>query len=515
MSIKNISSEKRIVKNTLLLYIRQLLVLAIGLYTTRLTLQVLGEKDYGVYAAVGGVTALLSLLAGTLSSGTQRFITFELGKQNIEKLNIVYITSVNIHIVLSLILIILGETIGSWFVLCQMTLPQDRLWVAFWVFQITLFNSVFTLVNVPNNAEIIAHEDMGIYALITITDTVLKFISVVLLFYISWDKLVLYSLFLFAIQTINRFICLWFCKRKYIEVRYRWVFNKKMFKEMLSLSGWAGMSNLSVTGFVQGVIILLNIFFGPSMNAAYAIAMQAYSGLRTFCSSFQLASNPQIIKLYSANEVEKMKKLVYSVCKMSFALIFLISLPFLMNSSYILNLWLDKVPPHANLFFVLMLIYAYTDVLVYPLDIAAQATGKISAYSIAVSIGVLITLPIAYVAYTLGAFAESIYLIAIFFSWMSLFARLILLNRLVSIDVLGFSREVLLRIIIVAVLSVSLPLLYKYYITESLKSIIICFIICIINTLFITYFCGLNHEEREFCKGSLSIIISKYNNRYR
>lgn len=314
------SDNKRIAKNTGLLYIRQLLTLGLSLYTSRLTLQVLGETDFGVYATVAGFTALLSTLTTSLASGTQRFISFELGRGNIQRLNIVYCTAINIHLILSIVLIIIGETIGVWFIFNKMNVPQDRLITAFWVFQMTILNSVLALINSPNNAEIIAHEDMGVWAFVSILEVVLRCICVIGLFYISWDKLIVYSVSLFSIQLLMRAICIGWCKRKYTEVHFRFIWDIILIKSMLSVTGWIGLNNLAVTGFIQGVNIMLNVFFGPMLNAAYTIAMQAYSGIRQFCSSFQLASNPQIVKLYSKEDFKSLHELLISVCKFSFFL---------------------------------------------------------------------------------------------------------------------------------------------------------------------------------------------------
>ena len=321
-----VSDNRRIVKNTMLLYVRQIFTLCLSLYTSRLTLQVLGASDFGIYAAVGGLTALLSVLTSSMSTSTQRFITFELGRHDYERLNRVFNTSVQIHTFLALILLLFAETIGVWFLYNHLTVPQERIQTAFWVFQISTFSCIFSLLNVPNMASIIAHEDMGTFALFSIVDAILKLISVALLFIITWDKLFVYALCLLLIQMLNQSASFIFCRVKYSEIRFRFLVDKSLIRQMFGLAGWNVFSNVATMGFIQGVNILINMFFGPVMNAAYTVAMQAYSGLRSFCSSFQLASNPQIVKLYSSGEIEKMHQLLIVVCKMSFFLIFKILL---------------------------------------------------------------------------------------------------------------------------------------------------------------------------------------------
>lgn len=503
------TENKRIAKNTGLLYVRQLLTLGLSLYTSRLTLQVLGETDFGIYATVAGFTALISTLTTSLASGTQRFITFELGRGDMEKLNRVYCTAINIHVLLSILLVLIGETIGVWFIFNKMSVPPERLMIAFWVFQLTLMNTVLALINTPNNAEIVAHEDMGTWAFVSIVDAVLRCVCVISLFYISWDKLLMYAFFLFAIQFLIRTLCIWWCKRKYIEVKYHFVWDKPLLKSMLSITGWTGLNNLAVTGFIQGVNLLLNVFFGPVLNAAYIVAMQAYSGIRQFCASFQLASNPQIVKLYSVGELDKMHNLVISVCKLSFYLIFLLSLPFIIESNFVLSLWLKDVPEHTQSFFILLLIFAYFDVFAYPLDISAQATGKLKKYSLSVSIVFISILLFAYIAYSLGGVPETIYYIAILITNICVFIRLFSLRLLIGLSVKRFATAVLLRCLLVGSISTILPFVIYSMLPQSLWSVLTVFVASFLSSIVTIYLLGLDKNEREVSKNILKKILAR------
>lgn len=503
------SDSKRIAKNTGLLYVRQLLTLALSLFTSRLTLQVLGETDFGIYATVAGFTALLSTLTTSLATGTQRFITFELGRGDMVKLNRVYCSAINIHILLSILLVLIGETVGVWFIFNKMTVPPERLMIAFWVFQLTLLNTVLALINIPNNAEIVAHEDMGTWAFVSIIEAVLRCVCVISLFYISWDKLLMYAFFLFAIQFLIRTLCIAWCKRKYSEVKYHFIWDKPLLKSMLSVTGWTGLNNLAVTGFIQGVNLLLNVFFGPVLNAAYTVAMQAYSGIRQFCSSFQLASNPQIVKLYSTGELDKMHKLLCSVCKLSFFLIFVLALPFIVNAKFVLELWLKDVPTHTQAFFVLLLVYAFIDVLAYPLDIAAQATGKLKNYSISVSLTILSILLISYIAFTMGAVPESIYVIAIVVSWICLAIRLYYLRNLINLDVRSFLKDVISRILVVGIVSSIIPICLLFILPKGIGTSILLFFISICSSILVIYILGLTSEEKAFVGAGLTKICNK------
>lgn len=513
MQMSNLDN-RRIAKNTILLYVRQIFTLCLSLYTSRLTLQVLGASDFGIYAAVGGLTALLSVLTSSMSTSTQRFITFELGTGNKKKLNRIFNTSVLIHVLLALVLLLLAETIGVWFVYNYLDVPVGRLDTAFWVFQISTFGCVFSLLNIPNTASIIAHEDMGMFALFSILDAVLKLVSVALLFVITWDKLFIYALSLLLIQILNQTGSFVFCRIKYSEVRFHRAFDRRLMRQMFGLAGWNVFSNMAVMGFIQGVNILLNVFFGPVMNAAYAVAMQAYSGLRSFCSSFQLASNPQIVKLYSSGEIERMNNLLMIVCKMSFFLIFFLSLPFLINAGYILSLWLVDVPEHSVTFFILLIVYAYIDVLVYPMGIAAQATGNVKRYNLLTSLTTLAILPIGYVGFLFGFFAESIYIVAIVMSILGLPLRLWCLKNLIGFSARRFMSEVFMKIILISVIATVLPLLLHFFMVENVLTVAIDFAVAFVSAGFSIYFLGLSVSERVQVRKIYKKIILKFNRAY-
>ena len=506
----NSTSNKLIVKNTLLLYIRQFLTLGLSLYTSRLTLKVLGVTDFGIYAAVGGITALLSILTSTMSTSTQRFMTFELGVGNLKKLNKVYITSVQIHLLLSLVLFIIGETIGIWFINNKLSIPPERYEIAFYVFQLSLLDCILSLLNVPNQAAIVAHEDMGTFALFSIVDACLKLGVVFILFWISWDKLLAYSIFLFLILLINRIASIVFCRIKYTDIKYKNIVDINLAKEMFSLAGWNIISSISVMGFIQGVNILLNIFFGPALNAAYTVAMQAYSGIRSFCSSFQLASNPQIIKSYSTGDFERMHSLLITVCKMSFFLIFFLSLPFAVNAEEILKIWLGEVPKHTTAFFILLLVYAYLDVFAYPMDVAAQATGKVKRYNILISISTLAILPVSYFLYKYGAIPEIIYVVAIIMSFVGLIVRLIILSDLIHIKKMVFFRAVVLKSFLVGVISAILPLIALHVMTNNIYRLILIFILAFLVSGIAIYFVGLASMERVIIKEYYNKLINRF-----
>lgn len=502
------SSTSRLTKNTLLLYIRQFFTLGIAFYTSRLTLQVLGVTDFGIYTTVGGLTALLSILTSSMSSSTQRFMTYELGAGNHERLNRVYTTSLQIHMILAIGFLILAETIGTWFIFNAMQLPKERITTAFIVFQFTIATSCLTLINVPNSASIVAHEDMGVFSLFSILDAVLKLGGVFALFFITWDKLTTYALTIFLIQFLAIVIGVTWCRTRYAECRYRHCNDKTLRREMFGLAGWNAFSNISVLGFIQGANIVLNLFFGPAMNAAYAVAMQAYSGIRSFTSSFQLASNPQIIKTYAEKDSAALSRLVYFVCRSSFYLIFLMALPFLLNAEAILDIWLDKVPEHTVVFFRILLIYAMIDVWAYPLNIAAQATGEMRRYSLYTSMIIILPLPLSCIAFWLGAAAQTIYHIAIFTSLIGIIVGLLCLSKMTSLSVRDFIRQVMLRCLLVALCAIFIPLAFHHYIQAmGLGWLVASFLITLCSTIISIWLIGLDKGEKE---KMITIFNSKF-----
>ena len=500
----------KIVKNTLYLYLRQLFTLFLSLYTSRLTLLVLGVTDFGVFAAIGGVTAFLAIVTSSLSNSTQRFLTFSIGKSDLNLLNKTYITSIEIHLVLSFVLFFLAETIGLYFFSVKMVIPEDRVDVAFWVYQLSILTSVVSIITAPHSAELVAHEDMGYFALFMVLESVLKLLSVIILSSLTVDKLLIYSLFVFLLQVLIRGLMVIFCRRNYKECRFIFCLEKKLCKSMISLTSWTFIQNLGVMGFIQGTNILLNMFFGPVINAAYSISFQAYWGVRNFTSSFQLASNPQIVKLYSQNNLEDMKLLVIRVCKFSVYLVFLLSFPIIMNSNVILTIWLKEVPAHTQYFFILLLIFSYIDVMAFPLDVAAQATGKIKKYSIICFCFYLTILFVSYVFYIYGTIPETIIYIAIAISFICIITRVVLLNRLINLSLGEFLRNALFRPFLTILMICPIVLFVKYVVGSlSIWESVVFFIAIFVYGICVVYYGGLEKDEKIVVRGYISNALHK------
>ena len=388
-------NNKRVAKNTLFLYFRMILIMLVTLYTSRVILAELGIKDYGVYNVVGGVVMMFSFLNNCMSTSTQRFMTFALGKGDFKKLKDVFSASLNIHIVIGLIIVLLAETIGLWFVNNKLVIPEDRIIAANWVYQFSILTFCVNIIQVPYNAVLIAHEKMNVYAYISIIEAILKLCIVYLLIIVSTDKLIVYGILVFCVQLLIRAIYQIYCKRNYEECKFRLFWERDLYKQMSGFAGWNLFGSIAWLLRDQGLNIVLNLFFGPAINAARGIASQVSNAVMGFISNFQVALNPQITKNYAINNIEEMEKLSYLGVKFSFLLLFTMALPLCINIDYILHLWLVNVPNYSSIFIILIMIDSLVgNIFGVPFMTSLSATGNIRNYQIVVSCIILCILPI-------------------------------------------------------------------------------------------------------------------------
>lgn len=502
-------NNKRIAKNTLLLYFRMLFLMAISLYTSRVVLNALGVEDFGIYNVVGGVVAMFSVLSGSLSAAISRFITYELGKGNQENLNKIFSSAVTIQLGLAGIIILLAETIGIWFLNVKMNIPEVRMEAANWVFQFSILTFAINLISVPYNASIIAHEKMSAFAYISILEAVGKLFIAYLITIAPMDKLIFYAILMCAVALIVRFTYGNYCKRHFCECTYHFIWDKQLLKSMFSFAGWNFIGASSAVLRDQGGNVVINLFCGPAVNAARGIAFQVNNAVNQFVVNFMTALNPQITKSYAAGDRGYMMTLIFQGARLSFYMLLLLSLPILVNTHYILALWLKIVPEHAVLFVQLILIFALSESISQPLITAMLATGKIRNYQIIVGGLQMMNLPISYILLRLGYFPEVVIVIAICISQCCLAARLILLRGMIGLSITQYVRNVYLNIIIVSIIAVILPLISAYNIKESFINFILISLIAVICTLSSIYFIGCNNQEREFIHQKLGTIKSK------
>ena len=505
-----VDEKKRIIRNTLMLYMRMFFNILVALMTSRLILNILGVEDYGIYNVVGGVVTLFTFLNSAMASSTQRFLTFEIGKGNSQRLSDIFSTSILIHVLISVIVLFLAETIGLWLFYNKLIIPEERLSAAWWVYQLSVFSCLVTIMSVPYNAAIIAREKMDVFAYISMLDISLRLVVVLLLYYSPYDKLIVYAVLLFFVSLLIRTIYMVYCKRKITETHFCFVWDRKLFSEMLDFAGWSLFGNLAYIGYTQGVNVLLNIFFVPAVNAARAVAVQLQGTVNNFCNSFQTALNPQITKSYASGNKQYMFDLVYGSSKYSFLLLLLLSLPLFIEAEQVLVLCLKLVPDYTALFLRIILLITMVDVLANPLIISAQATGHIRNYQLVVGGVLLLIVPFSYIVLKLGGSPESVFIVHLFIVIVAQILRLWLLRNLINISLIKYFQHVIIPLIKVSVLSTLLPLCIYGLMESSFSRLLIIVAVSCFSVLFWGYKVGLGVKEKAFVKDKVFALKKKF-----
>lgn len=503
------ANSKRIAKNTLLLYFRMLFMMVVSLYTSRVILNALGVEDFGIYNVVGGVVAMFTVISGSLSAAISRFITYELGKGDQSKLNRIFSASVTIQLLLSLIIVVLIESVGVWFLNAKMTIPAERMTAANWVLQFSIVTFVINLISVPYNAAIIAHERMSAFAYISILEAVCKLAIAFLIMVSPMDRLVFYAILMCVVSVIVRFTYGHYCKKHFTECIYHFHWDKDILKKMFGFAGWNFIGASSAVLRDQGVNIVINIFCGPAVNAARGISSQVNSAIMGFVNNFMTALNPQITKSYASGDHKYMMTLLFQGARLSFYILLLLSLPVILNAHYILKLWLSNVPEHTELFVQLILICAMGESLSNTMVTAMLATGNIRNYQIVVGGLQMMNLPVSYVCLRLGCMPESVLIVAIVISQCCLAARLYMLRGMIGLSSIQYIKNVYFNIIIVALLSLSVPAILSRYMEESFLSFVILSFAAIVCTIIVEFYVGCNGKEREFVANKVKSLKNK------
>lgn len=502
------SNNKRIAKNSLFLYVRLLLMMAITLFTSRVVLDSLGETDYGIYNVVGGVVAMFSFIQNSLVIAIQRFITFELGTGNKKKLEKVFSTSVNIQLFIAIIIFILIETVGLWFLNTQMSIPEGRMGAANFVLQCSIVTTMISLITVPYNATIIAHEHMAVFAYFSIIEAVLKLVIAYLLYISQFDNLVLYAILILLVSFLMQSIYGLYCRRKFEEAHFSLGLDKKLFKEMASFAGWSFVGNTSTMLNTHGVNMLINVFFGVKVNAARAIAIQVENAVEQFVNGFTTAINPQITKSYASKDFTYLYILICRGSKFSFFIMLIMVVPLILESDAILRLWLKEVPTYTSIFLKLVLIYSLITSLAKSMVTGILATGIIKRYQIEMNIISVMIFPLSWIAYYWGAPAYMTYVIAIVIVFFLTFVRLIELKRLISFPVRLYLSQYATVMLIVCLLAFSVPLAIQNFVTLSILRFFLISIISVLWTMMCIYVVGLKRNEREFLVEKIKTYIN-------
>lgn len=491
------ADNKRIAKNTLFLYIRMFLTIIVNLYAVRVIWQVLGVDDYGIYNVVGGVITMFAFLNNAMVASSQRFISFELGTGNRERLRKVFCLSVTIHLMLAVAVLILAETVGLWFLNDRLNIPANRMTAANWVYQCSVFAFLINIVSVPYNACIVAHEHMKAYGYFGILEVLLKLLIVFMLMLIPFDKLITYAILVVCVSAIMRLIYGIYCNRHFSECHYRFVSDRHLMRDMFSFAGWSFLGNLGFSVRDQGLNIVLNLFFNVAVNAAKGIANQIGGVVNGFAASFQMALNPQITKRYAAGQTESMISLVFTGCKYSAILIMFIVIPLFFAAEQVLHLWLGDVAPYTVGFLQLVLVNVLIDSMVSPVTTALQATGHIKWFQIIISIIMVSSLPIAWIWLKLGGTPYTVMTVSILTSVIALIARFILLHREVP-----FSHRLLYSNIFIPITSVLVASYFFSdwiygYLSQNITSLLIFFVCNLLSLSLFIVALGLNNYERE------------------
>lgn len=502
------ADNRRIAKNTMFLYIRMLLIMGVSLYTSRVVLKVLGFEDYGLYNVVGGIVTMFTFLNGSLGAATSRYITFELGRKDYERLNKVFNIALAIHILIALIIVLLAETVGLWFFYEKMTIPKDRLNAAFWVYQISIVSCFFSLTQVPYNATIIAYENMKIYAYVGVVEVLLKLLIVCLLFISPIDKLIFYAILLCLLQIGIMLFYRYYCNSHFESCKVHIYRDKGLFKEMFSYAGSDLIGNISVLAQGQGLNLLLNVFFGPTVNAARGIAYQVQGAVTQFSNNFMTAVRPQIIKLYADGRPEEMMKLVKQSSCFSFYLMWLITLPIFFEADYILSLWLGDYPDHTVAFLRLILVLCLIQTIKTPRSTVFHATGHLKFVNMAVG-GILCgAFPLAYLCLKFGLSPESVFWSANITMVLSEIASVVILTKYINFSVKDYVFTVYGRCLCVVAVSMALPeiIIRNLPVSGFVKLLVVC-ALTTVSIIFTVYLIGMDRTERQKVK---DIILNKF-----
>lgn len=504
------SNHKRILRNTGMLYMRMLLAMAVGLYTSRVVLDVLGVEDFGLYHVVAGFVALLGFMQGAMITATQRYFAFDLGDCNGSNLRSLFNTSLQIHALLAVCIALVAETAGYWFVTTQLTIPPERLEAALWAYHLSIAAFAVNVMTVPLTAMLMANERMGLFALMSTVDVLLKLAAVLLLQYLADEKLVLYASLQLGVGMITLSGYLLINRVIFPAVRLQWAWHAKSFRSMLCFTAWNTWGNLAAALSMHGNNVLLNIFFGPAVNAGRSIATQANGALNNFVINVQAAVNPQIVKLYASGDRVQMHNLVLHATKYNFYILFTLALPVLLNTEALLDVWLVEVPPYSAIFLQLTIIVSLIDSFSGPLMTSAQATGHIRLYHSVVGGLLLLNLPIGYVLLLQGLPPEIVLFIAIGLSIVALIVRLGIIAPLIQLSITAFLTRVLARGILVAVAASFIGLILQVSSENSLLSFLQNLATAFITPIAAIWVLGLEKTEKRNLLNILKSLHARF-----
>lgn len=500
-----LANNKRIAKNTIMLYIRMLFLMAVNLYTSRVVLQTLGVEDYGIYNAVAGFIAMFSMVSASISGAISRFITFVLGQGDQQKLNKVFSTALIIQIAIALLVVFLVEAIGVWFLNTHMTIPIERNIAANWVLQFALLTFIFNLWSTPYNASLIAHEKMNAFAYIGIFEGCANLAIAFLIMTSPFDTLIFYALLMCLVAFITRIIYTVYCKKHFSECTFHWVYDKVLFKEMFGFAGWNFVGSISGLLREQGINILFNIYFGPTINAARGLASQVNTAIGKFSQNFFTAVQPQITKTYACNNINEAHSLVLRSSRFAFILMMAFVIPIIFETELLLKIWLKEVPTHTTAFVQIIMLFSLLESFSYPLIHLMLATGKIKKYQLVVGSVNILNFPVAWLILLFGGSPELSQLSIVIFSIVALVLRVIMLKPITKLPVKQFLISTVLRCLCLLIICIMPALLFVSLMEENILRFCCNIITTEIAIILVAFIGGLTPEERKFVIGKIKI----------
>ena len=510
MAHKNtVNENKKIIRNSGLLYIKFIVSTLFSLVTSRLVFQSLGASDYGLYNVVGGLVVIINIFNTAMVSTTYRFVAFEMGKNDLNAVRRIFNISLVLHTILAFAIIILAETIGKFYIRYYLNVPLNSINEAIFVFDTSVIATFFSIFSIPFQALIVAHEKFTIQITIEIISNILRLCIATIIFYYIGNKLHLYAVLIAIVTTLPTVIYLFYCRKKYAYIT-SWHFerDKRLYKEMISYSGWIFLGACSCISKIQGSAIFINLFFGTVINASFAIANQVNNLVLMFAQNLVQAAIPQITKSFSSGYSERMTQLSCYISKYSFFLMLLPALPILLETNFILTLWMGKVPTETVLLCQLMILNALIDAMSSGLPAVVQATGKIKYFQIFSSFITLSSLPIAYILFINNYPAFSIIIIYIITAFINLLVAQILLKKIINFDIIFLIKKVYIRIILVSLFL--MPLFYiKSLFIDDCNRFIFLSLLSLFWTLFVIYFIGIDNKERNLIKTTCNSFIRK------
>lgn len=507
--MSNNSANKRIAKNSIFMAIRMVFVLGLTLYTTRVILNILGVEDYGVYNVVCGFVSMFAFLNTSMSNGIQRFFNFELGKNGVDGASKVFNTALLIQFILAVVIIVLTESIGIWYLHNKMVIPDERVLAAEWIFQLSILSFLFIIMQAPFTAAIMAHERMDFYALVSVLDAVLKLGIVFAIPFLPGDKLIVYAILFALISVFNFIIYGYYCKKQFSEIKFSKQFDKTLFRSMLGFSGWNIFGSISGVMKEQGINLVLNLFFGPVVNAARGVAHQINAGLQSFVANITVPVRPQVVQSYAQGNIDRSMRLTYTISKFSCFLLYMISIPVISEIDYILQIWLGgNIPEHTNSFVIITILISFLNNLNSAISGVVHASGKMKTYQIASSIAVLSAIPLAYIVLKFGASPEMA-LCMVFISMIaSQTVALVVLKTIVKYSIVEYIKKVITPILGVIVSTFWIPVLMHSIFPYGLVRLFLITLLSVIMEIISIFFIGVDMNERK-------IIINMTNKVFR